>query len=363
MKTLEEQWKFGFLLPNISTIQAVGNEYVALTHINDQRVQVLIQKQPNLQYLVKGFTDQYKRPITPGILIIREEQLRTHSGIVAVIDFRNILAICCIITTWKNFLNRGQHIPPSAGFSDYFDIYPIQPHKFDEWLITLSPAARGLDPAKDFSGQTKPEIVGQVYDPKYEPIMFQALMNEWKDHYITQKSSNWRRTALFRSLQIAYQACAMPISNYLTIYDYGSSLALWVSAFEILAHPQNGKVQKSDVLSLIADIPLQSKMLSNRLYAINLGKNKLRVNLPQKLYSQIYDSRNNFLHGEPVKIKHLFPWGKTRRYGLHLFTPLIYNLALISHLSIHDLYTGEYFEQTLIEEALMKSTIDLPKNP
>ena len=359
----EEQWKFGFLLPNISVNQAVGNDNVVLTHINDKRVQLLIQKQPSLQYLVKGFSDQYKRPVTPSILIIREEQLHTKSGIVAVIDFRNILAICCIITTWKNFLNRGQHIPPSAGFSDYFDIYPIQPHKFNEYLITLSPAVRGLDSAKDFSGQTKPEIVGQVYDPKYEPIMFQALMNEWEDQHINHKSSNWRKTALFRSLQIAYQACAMPISNYETIYDYGSSLALWVSAFEILAHPQTGKVQRSDVLSLLADIPLRSNKLTNRLYTISLGKNKCRVNLPQKLYSQIYDSRNNFLHGEPVKIKNLFPWGKTGRYGLHFFIPLIYNLALISHLCISDLYTSEYFEQRIIEEALLKSTIDLPKNP
>ena len=363
MSNLEEQWKFGFLLPNISISRAVGNEYIVLTHINDPKVQVLLQKQRSLQYLIKGFSDQYKRQVAPSIIIIREEQLRTKSGIVAVIDFRNILAICCIVTTWKNFLNRGQHIPASAGFSDYFDIYPILPHKFDEYLITLSPAVHGLDFAKDFSGQTKPEIVGQVHDPRYEPIMFQALINQWEDQYINRKSSNWRRTALFRSLQIVYQACAMPISNYETIYDYGSSLALWVSSFEILAHPQIGQVQKSNVLSLITDKPLQSKELTNRLYTISLGRNNCRVNLPQKLYSQIYDSRNNFLHGEPVKRKHLFPWGKTRRYPLHFFIPLIYNLALISHLCISDLYAKEYYEQRLIEQALLKSTINLPKNP
>jgi len=81
MRNLEEQWKFGFLLPNISISQAVGNEYVVLTHVNDQRVQLLIQKQPSLQYLVKGFRDQYERSVTPSILIIREELLRTKYGI------------------------------------------------------------------------------------------------------------------------------------------------------------------------------------------------------------------------------------------------------------------------------------------
>ena len=71
-------------------------------------------------------------------------------------------------------------------------------------------------------------------------------------------SSNpsWSDNALFRSLNMAFRAAEMPAWNDITVYDVGRSVALWVSAFEILAHPgPEGDTSMRQVYELIERAP------------------------------------------------------------------------------------------------------------
>jgi hypothetical protein len=364
MNNSGDNWEFVFILPNISIKDPVGNDNIAICSPSDPRVEALMQLHSNIRYLVTGFTDQLNRKITPSVLIRKNRSPNKYS-LDSLIDFRNIYAICCVISGWQNLLNRddGQLMPSNVLYSDYFDIYPIVPSSMDDYLAIISPAARGLDTASEFTGQISPGIVSQVYNPHYDDALFKALSKEWMKRHILRRYSDWELISLFRSLQIAYQALSMADSNFSTIYDYGTNLSLWVSAFEILAHPKNGSVNLQSVLSLL-DNSFLSKELLKRLYTVDFHKKSHRVNLVQKLYCQIYNARNCYIHGNPVKTKDVTPWGKTNRHPLYTFAPLIFEVALISRTDINYYLDDDdrVFNQMKIERALLKSKSKKPKS-
>jgi hypothetical protein len=69
--------------------------------------------------------------------------------------------------------------------------------------------------------------------------MFEALFRRWKRHYLA-RGRLWSDRALFRSLNMAANAAQLPGGIDTTLYDLGRMTGLWVSAFEILAHPHTG---------------------------------------------------------------------------------------------------------------------------
>ena len=358
-----DNWEFVFILPNISIKESVGNEYIAISPPNDPRVQNLMQMHSNIRYLVTGFTNQRNNKITPSVMI-RNSKFSNKYVKDSLIYFRNIYSICCVISGYQNFLNRddGQIMPSNALYSDYFDIYPIVPHSnMDDNLAIISPAVRGFDTASKFTGQISPGIVSQIFTPNYDDALFKTLLKKWIDRYILRNYSYWQLISLFRSLQIAYQALSMPDSNFSTIYDYGTNLSLWVSAFEILAHPENESVNLPGVLSLL-DNSFLSKELKKRLYTVTFRDKSCRVNLVQKLYDQIYCARNSYIHGNAVKLRDITCWGKTTRLPLYMFAPLIYEVALITRTDINYYNNDKVYNQLVLERALLKSKTTKPKS-
>jgi len=359
-----DNWKFGFILPNISIKKSVGNEYIAISPPTDPRVQNLIQKYSNISYLIKGFTNQSKTIIVPSVLI-RNNKFGNRHVLDSMVDFRNIYSICSVISGWQNFLNRddGQLMPSNALWSDYFYLYPIVPHSNNDNIATISPAVSGFDQALKFAGQISPGLGSQVCDPHYDDDLYNALSKEWMNRHILQNYSDWNLSSLFRALQIAYQALSMPASNFATIYDYGTNLSLWVSAFEILAHSKSESVNVNlySVLDLL-DNSFLSKELTKRLYTVGSGSNKCRKNLVQKLYSQIYYARNSYLHGNAVKTKDMTVWGETSRHPLYYYAPLIFKVALITRTDINYYQNDKVYNQLRIEGAMLKSKIKKPKS-
>jgi hypothetical protein len=371
MTDREIEWQFAFVLPNLAIKKAIDSQYVAIVPSKDQRVQNMISQYPILRYLVDGFSDQFKRVTTPSLLIFNTDipPKSLESG--ALIDFRNILAICCVVTAWQNYLLRGQWFV-KGQYSEYFSVYPIIPTRDHKYFMIQSPAVRGLDDPKLFGGQTAPELAGPAYDIECDPYIFTPLVQAWEKRYINGRLADLNTNILFRSLQVACQACAIPDTNYPSIYDYGARLAQWVSAFEILARPRNKNVGQIDVLNLINRFPLPSKRLSDRRYVIleRRRRGKIRGTLPQKLCHLIYEARNDFLHGNPVSSKHIFPWYNTKTYPLNFFAPLLFKLMLICFLGIYptkSIYeiANEDFEQFAsirgLEDAMLKSTSDIPQ--
>jgi len=154
----------------------------------------------------------------------------------------------------------------------------------------------------------------------------------WKRRFARGRVNEWSTRALFRSLEMAYQATTMPYKNHSTIYDYGSSASLWVSAFEIISHPGQGKANLLSVLDLLGSYQWNNKVIKKKVYKVKYRGRDHRVNIAQKLYKELYDTRNDFLHGNPVRPNRLHPFKNTNIPRITMFAPLIYKVALLSFL-------------------------------
>jgi hypothetical protein len=138
-------------------------------------------------------------------------------------------------------------------------------------------------------------------------------------------------------------------------------VALWISAFEILAHP--GKAGRSDLGSVIRLIDNNSgplTELSERRYRIAIGKNKrYSVSLAGKLYKRLYDARNMFLHGNPLSTTSLRASDSPKAKLLTMAAPLLYMRALRAVLRVEsekewdDLAIQEFADYTNADEALL----------
>jgi hypothetical protein len=357
-------WKFIFILHNLSIEEPLENAFIAIVPKTDQRVAELINKNKTLKNLVNRFTDQFKRPVDPAILIVSDDAPPSVLDNDALVAFRNIFAINSIIESWVSFLNMGWQIG-SLNYSNYFDIYPILPDKDYEYLITRSPSIHGLDESKTFVGQTSPELATVRPKIDHDSEIISELLERWNQRYVKCKTRDWSTRVLFRSLEMAYQACSIPFKNNSTIYDYGSNLSLWVSAFEVMVHPKSGRADLARVLNLIEKIEFIATSLNKKLYRIPFPgiKGKMKgVTLPQKLYYQIYSARNDFMHGNPVGIKDLFPFCIKSRYPLTFYAPILYKVALKCFLNIlenerelNSLLTEQYIRLRNLEGAILSA--------
>lgn len=333
-----KMWKIFFIIPNIVLNRAIENEYIAIVPHDDERVTEITEKSPSEKALVNGFEDQFKKKINPSLLIVNDDAPAFIKEVDTLVGFRNIFALTTIIKNHIDSLNGcpGTHIL----YSDCFDFYPIAPTKDMDGYIIHSPAVNGLieNCEERFRGQSAPGI-GAPFNLRCEPDpkLFVLLENMWKRRYIKRRFE-WKTRALFRSLEMAYQATTMPIENYSTIYDYGVRVSMWVSAFEILSHPRKGKANLETVIKILGDYHWYNRKVSKRQYKFKYRGQTSKINLVQKLYNELYEARNDFLHGNDVNLQSLFPFRKINQPGnknrphLNIFTPLLYNVALLSYL-------------------------------
>jgi hypothetical protein len=117
-------------------------------------------------------------------------------------------------------------------------------------------------------------------------------------------------------------------------YDFGVSVALWVSAFEILVHPgKNGKSDLPAVLALVSKARFNDRVLKRR-RRITYRNQTLSGNAAEFLYWRLYMARNDFLHGNPVTPNDALyktPKQKGRATLLNHLAPLLYQVVLLSY--------------------------------
>jgi len=335
-------WNLAYILPNIQMGMSIGNEYVAFVPDSDERINLIIEHNHFVKAFVKGFTDQFRRPICPTCLIISDKAYKKLNGTDALLSYRNILAISNIIKGYEIALECGRNTHPK--FSDYFDFYPIELGKNGQGFITKSPSVLGLDDEPEkFRGQSTPGLAANMYTitEDHNPL-FQKLTKIWNETYINRSKKS--TLPFYRSLEMAYQASTMPYENRSTIYDYGTKLSLWVSSIEILLHPKNEKVRLSTVIESLGKYHFALPELRNKYYRVRYGKNKktVSVNFSQKLYKILYDTRNKFLHGEVASIKDLI-YSKKKKIIVNHFGPILYKIALSVYLD--DLYEIPFEEE------------------
>ncbi len=324
-------WRIIFIIPNIDLGKSIENEYIGIVPHNDERVIEITENNPSLKSLVNGFEDQFKNKICPTILIVNDDAHEFVLESDVIVGFRNIFAIATIIRNHIFYLDvgGGNYIK----YSDYFDFYPISPVKTKNGYIINTPAetVHVFDSEKYFRGQSRPGLPIALQS-RCEPDqdLFELLEKMWRERYIKRKF-DWETSTLFRSLEMAYQATTMPIKNYSGIYDFGVSVSMWVSAFEILSHPLNKNASLETVIDLLGKYNWYNKEIKRKQYYLRYRK-KPKINLVQKLYNELYNARNDFLHGNDVSQQRLFPFKNTNLCPLNAFAPLLYKVALHSYL-------------------------------
>lgn len=358
-------WIIYFVLPEIQMRGAIGNDFISIAPYDDPRVKECVSNSLYAKALAENFKDQFGRSVIPSFFIVANAIPDRVRDIEAIVGFRNAFAMSVITRGHEHSLSNQFVAYPL--YSDYFHLYPITISKDDDGFLTRSPSLHGFDDEYEkFAGQTNPSLAGQRgISTENDTRLFDLILRAWERRYLKGKTSDWSTTALFRSLEMAYRASAMPFANHATVNDYGTSVSLWVSAFEILSHPRKGNADLLSVLNLLGQFHWSDKTIKRRLYKVNHRKKEYRVNLPQRLYKELYDTRNEFLHGNPITSNRLHPFRRKDRPGITRFAPLLYKVALLCYLEKYrdrrkdrvrrKRYVYELLYEERLSQAILKS--------
>ena len=273
-----KKWLLIAALHNLQLKEALGNEYLALAPASDSRLDES-REELAISQLITGFKDQFGRSRRPSFLLLSSQAPKTWG---AIIDFRNAVAISVLVHEWANQL-ASPRMPWFLKYSEYFDLYPYQPSKDGDLLIVNSPSIHGIDD-EGFCGQTSPEIATlEPHSDYFDVALLEALLRKWAQVHIRREGGAKSR-ALFRSLQMAFQAGRLPFGNGASVSDYGAQLALWASAHEILVWPDKKRADLAAVISLLRESKFDSGFLKQRRFGSRKKANLGRVRLIERLY-------------------------------------------------------------------------------
>lgn len=328
------RWNFVWLLYNLELEKPFDTEYLAIAPNADRRVHLVMHKAPATRALVRAFKDEFGRKRHPSVVLMRDDAPAAVGKWDTIRAFRNIFAVSCLINGWQEMF-ASSNVTHSL-FSETFDIYPLFPSTDEKGFITRSPAVTGFDSVGKFRGQTSPELpLPSQMKAAPDDAILKQLMTVWDSTFVQGKPAGWEVTRLFRSLEMAYHAMKLPTETGPSIYDFGSRISLWVSSFEILAHPEKKKANLGVVLDLLSQYSWSNPELVKRPYQLRVRDKQIAANLAQQLYSELYYARNDFLHGNPVNSDRLYAFKNQKRPFLTSLAPLLYKVALAASLGDH----------------------------
>jgi hypothetical protein len=288
----------------------------------------VLQSESAISTALSRFTDAFRVKLRPVVFIVRADVLAKVTDGSALLSFLNLVAVSFIpyARALSAVYRNSHHINYSNSFWQY-------PWMVNNGHLTLStPALSAFHVVEEFFGQSSPELSEMELRGIDQPL-FDALIVRWKRHFFGKRSS-WKDRALFRSLNMAFQAAQLPAGVGTTLYDLGRSASLWVSAFEILAHPRNGKSGLGTVYPLLEKVAYENKSIRERRYAAYMNGRKPwpRRTRSSWLYGKLYLARCDFLHGNPISSKTLAI--AESDIGLYWLAPVLYRIALTGALDL-----------------------------
>jgi hypothetical protein len=327
-------WSPIAILPNLTAGRSIDGGVVAFAGADDPRVKAICQNAPKFAKMLGRFTDAFKARLDPVAFIARDDVLASLSAD-ALLSFRDLVAMSVI--PYSRSLNTVRGTTNRIVYSMWFWIYPWTLSNNNEELITRTPAQTGWHDVDAFYGQSSPELA-PMRIKEWDAPLFEALLTCWRRHYLGTRK-RWKDRALFRSLNMAFQAASFPAGVGTNIFDLGRSISLWVSALEILSHPGNAKADLLTVYPLFEKVSYYDRKVGRRQYAAYLprgrkGSNvgRLRRPLPCWIYGKLYQARNHFLHGNRVSAATLSPKGS--KHGLFWLAAPLYRLGLSGFLGL-----------------------------
>jgi hypothetical protein len=329
-------WTPVAILPNLFARKALEGEIIALASRRDPRVAAFCSAQPTFDELLSRFTNAFNIPLEPVVLIVRDDVVLRLAETQAFQSFRDLVAMCVI--PYARSMNLVYNSSNRIVYSNSFWLYPWMLGKDNKHLVALTPAIAAHHVVEAFHGQSSPELPHMELTDLDEPL-FDALLVRWKRHFLGTRQ-RWQDRALFRSLNMATQAAQLPAGLGTTLYDLGRMTALWVSAFEILAHPRMSNSGLRHVYPLLERVSYLDRNVGRKRYIAYMGGQKRpwpRRSLSCWLYGKLYQARCDFLHGNPIGTKPLNPSGS--KVSLFWLAPSLYRLAVTGFLRLSTMPT------------------------
>lgn len=336
-------WTPAIILPNLYADEALDGEVVALAPRIDPRVQAYCGLHSQFRELISRFTDGFGGELNPLILMVRDDVAAKLSRVEPLASFRDLAALAVIpysrSLAERNGLRR-------IYYSDSFHLHPWMTTKDNLHIVCSTPALWAVHDACQFHGQSSPELPPlELKMDEVDRPLFDALLLRWTRFYV-QEENSWENRALFRSLNMGNQAAQIPGGVAATIFDFGRSAALWISAFEILTHPSNGNAGLKTVYQLLDGIEYLDAALGERKYPAYgkshkypaYGKSQPLRSLPSWFYGELYRIRCDFLHGNPIGDAPLTPEGSN--VDLSWLAAPLFRLALTGFLGLSLKGTG-----------------------
>lgn len=320
------EWQFAYLMPHTDFDAPIGHGPVAIVRSDDPRLTEIASRSEAVKKLVTSFTDQFGEAEVPSAILVRSDAL-PKIDFYAIASFRNAVAISSMIEAAAFVLVGG-----SAGYprwSDYFDLYAYTVTR-DDNLKARSVASSEVNEPGQFVGQRAPQIASsRRVSFGVDADILKRCVHLWDRRFVKNRQE-FKSRVLFRALEIAFQANRVPaVGNHVpTIHDLGTSIALWVSAFEVLSRMRGGTANVGAVIDLLEEFEFDMAQLRKKRRSIKYGGKSYALNWVQELYWDLYKARNDFLHGNPVSKSSLYPAHDTKKPSLLTFAPLVFKAAL-----------------------------------
>jgi hypothetical protein len=321
-----------FAVPHIDAQEPIEVPGMALVSLRDDRLKALAKKHRRFAMYLRRFKSEFGQQIWPSIVIRESNSPDEYRSVEAIAGFRDAIAMSVIPYSWALALRFENTF--GIRYANWFTFYPWMIDAQFDGIVMHSMAQRGFHEVKALTAQTN---AGFSYQPlagrMLDRPLLKALLARWEVRFKTSGAPDRENVALFRGLNMALSAAMLPGNVEVTIYDIGRAIALWVSAFEILAHPGTTNVGYRQVYHLLEKTTwnlTECKEVIYEPYGNKPGQPKR--GLPVWLYGELNRARNDFLHGNPIDGSRLIV--APAKQALHLYAPPLFRMALTAFLDL-----------------------------
>jgi hypothetical protein len=329
-------WMPVWAMPNVTLEGPVEASHAALVPSKDERLVALAREKPALETFLSAFHNEFGNQVAPTIGLVREDALKSVLTVTAFGGFRDAVCMSAVIAGQTRTTIHGG--PRGVFHSDAFDVYPWFPSpQWNGHITAFTPALKALHMVDELRPQSEPALGNRfLNNSDFDRPLLDALVGRWEQCFATGEQSI-RDRRLFRALDMARAASRIPGGLDASEHDAGRAVALWVSAFEILAHDGTWS-DFGRVIELLAQIEWTRSELKEPDREVRTRDGLVRTNLAGGVYDRLHKVRNDFLHGNRVDTETL-KLEKCEKSVLFFAAPL-FRLALTAYLDLR--WTTEF---------------------
>jgi hypothetical protein len=266
--------------------------------------------------------------VAPTIGLVREDALKSVLTVTAFGGFRDAVCMSAVIAgQTRTTIHDGRR-----GVLHSDDVYPWFPSpQWNGHITAFTPALKALHMVDELRPQSAPALANRLLNNSdFDRPLLKALVDRWEQCFATGEQSI-RDRRLFRALDMARAASRIFGGSDASEHDAGRAVALWVSAFEIMAHDET----RSDfgrVINLLSQVEWSRKELKEPDRKVKIRDRFVPTNLAGEVYGRLNKVRNDFLHGNRVDNETL-KLEKCQKSVLSSAAPL-FRLALAAYLNL-----------------------------